>query len=207
MPARNFRGGEGFSPAVSDEDAELMVKAGAGDRQAFAALFDRHQLGVTRFALRFVKDRARADELTQDIFVKLYQAARGYRPTARFKTFLFRIATHHCLNEVRRPEYRANREEEDAVEAVPAPHGPEEDLLGRDLERRLQRALEGLGARERAAFAMCRLEGMAYREIAEVLGASEAAVKSLIHRATLTVARQLSPAVGAETESRSAHGL
>lgn len=173
-----------------------MLQAGRGDRRAFAALFDRHQPSVTRFALRFVKDRARADELTQDIFVKLYQSARGYRPAARFKTYLFKIATHHCLNEVRRPEYRVAHvaeEDEEGAEVLSSPHGPDALLEGRELEQRVQRALASLSDRERAAFAMCRLEGMAYREIAFALGATEAAVKSLIHRATLAVARQLQP--------------
>lgn len=184
-----------MNQVVDDGDAELMLRTGRGDRRAFASLFDRHQGSVTRFTLRFVKDRARADELTQDIFVKLYQSAKGYRPTARFKTFLFKIATHHCLNEVRRPEYRvahvANEDEEGGVASLPSPSGPDEELAGRELERRIREAMEGMSDRERAAFAMCRFEGMAYRDIAEVLSASEAAVKSLIHRATLAVARHI----------------
>jgi len=180
-----------------DGDAELMLQAARGDRRAFAALFDRHQASVTRFAYRFVGDRGRAEELAQDIFVKLYQGARDYRPTARFKTFLFRVASNHCLNERRRQEYRVKHTTPEDEEAqggalqLRAEGGPEQELAGRELEAAVQRALEALGDRERAAFCMCRFEGMAYREIAEALEASEAAVKSLIHRATLAVARQV----------------
>ncbi|MBF5043645.1 sigma-70 family RNA polymerase sigma factor [Aggregicoccus sp. 17bor-14] len=169
-----------------------MLRVAAGDRQAFAQLFDRYHPSVARFALRFVGDRARAEELTQDIFVKLYRHAKAYRPSARFKTFLFRVATNHCLNEVRRGEYQVEHtvEEEAGVEmAGPASEGPEQALAGRELERAVSRALAGMSERERAAFTMCRFEGMAYRDIAEALEASEAAVKSLIHRATLAVAR------------------
>jgi RNA polymerase sigma-70 factor (ECF subfamily) len=180
----------------ADADAELMVKVAAGDKAAFRVLFDRYQASVARFAFRFVGDRARAEELAQDIFVNLYRSAKSYRPSAKLKTFLFRVATNHCLNEVRRGEYRmphaGDTSEEGKAELV-APGGtrPDESLAGKELERAVGQALAGMSERERAAFCMCRFEGMAYREIADALSASEAAVKSLIHRATLAVARKV----------------
>jgi RNA polymerase sigma-70 factor (ECF subfamily) len=180
-----------------DADAELMLRVAGGDRRAFASLFDRHQRGVAQFAFRFVGDRARAEELTQDIFVKLYRNASRYRPSAKFKTFLFRVAANHCLNEVRRGEYRVKhvsegQEEGEPLEtAAPDAEGPDQALAGRELESTVGAALAGLSERERVAFTLCRFEGMAYRDIALVLQASEAAVKSLIHRATLAVAHKI----------------
>jgi RNA polymerase sigma-70 factor (ECF subfamily) len=182
----------------ADSDAQAMLRVAAGDRRAFGLLFDRYHASVARFAFRFVGDRARAEELTQDIFVKLYRNAKAYKPSAQFKTFLFRVATNHCLNEVRRGEYRvthtstAPTEEESGVD-VAGPEGerPDEAVAGKEMERAVGEALKGLSERERAAFTMCRFEGMAYRDIAEALEASEAAVKSLIHRATLAVARKI----------------
>jgi RNA polymerase sigma-70 factor, ECF subfamily len=180
-----------------DADAELMLRVAGGDRRAFASLFDRHQRGVAQFAFRFVGDRARAEELTQDIFVKLYRNARRYRPSAKFKTFLFRVAANHCLNEMRRGEYRVKHvsegpEEGEPLEtAAPDADRPDQALAGRELESTVGAALAALSERERTAFTLCRFEGMAYRDIAEVLQASEAAVKSLIHRATLAVARKI----------------
>ncbi|MFB1482846.1 RNA polymerase sigma factor [Corallococcus sp. RDP092CA] len=183
-----------------DPDTQAMLKVAAGDKQAFAWLFDRHHASVARFAFRFVGDAARAEELTQDIFVKLYRHARSYKPTARFKTFLFRVATNHCLNELRRGEYRVARlttdapaEEDAGAMRMPGPDAerPDQALSGRELEAAVGLALKDLSDRERAAFTMCRFEGMAYRDIAEALEASEAAVKSLIHRATLAVARRV----------------
>lgn len=199
--ARNFWKATGFMASVEPEsDAQVMQKVAAGDRKAFALLFDRYHASVARFAFRFVGDQARAEELTQDIFVKLYRNAKAYKPTAQFKTFLFRVATNHCLNEVRRGEYRVThtstapgaQEEESGVE-VAGPEGerPDEAVAGRELERAVGEALGAMSERERAAFTMCRFEGMAYRDIAEALEASEAAVKSLIHRATLAVARKI----------------
>lgn len=194
----------------ADSDAQVMLRVAAGDRKAFALLFDRYHASVARFAFRFVGDRARAEELTQDIFVKLYRNTKAYQPTAQFKTFLFRVATNHCLNEVRRGEYRvthtttAPTEEDEGVE-VAGPEGerPDEAVAGRELERAVGEALRGLSERERAAFTMCRFEGMAYRDIAEALEASEAAVKSLIHRATLAVARKVEELQAGQGPARS----
>lgn len=185
----------GLKPTVDpdDDDARLMEKVAGGDRAAFAALFDRYQGPMVRFAWRFVGSQARAEELTQEIFLKLFRTAKSYRPTAKFKTFLFRVATNHCLNEVRRGEYRVARPTEDeggdTREAVG--HRPDDALEGKQLEQAVAQALSKMSERERAAFSMCRFEGMAYREIAEVLEASEAAVKSLIHRATVQVMNQV----------------
>ena len=180
----------------ADADAELMLRVGKGDKAAFAALFDRYHPSVAQFAFRYVGNRAKAEELTQDIFVKLYRNAKAYRPSAKFKTFLFRVAANHCLNEVRRGEYRVEHvsegPDEEAIDpAAPEAVRPDEHVAGKELERAVGEALAELSDRERAAFTMCRFEGMAYKDIADALKASEAAVKSLIHRATLAVARRI----------------
>ncbi|MBI3181439.1 MAG: sigma-70 family RNA polymerase sigma factor [Myxococcales bacterium] len=174
-----------------------MLRVAAGDKSAFAALFDRYQASICRFAYRFVGDQARAEELAQEIFVKLYRSAKSYRPSAKLKTFLFRVASNHCLNEVRRGEYRMphvephTEEQEGADGQAQHASGPDQALEGKELERAVGEALSKMSERERAAFTMCRFEGMAYRDIAFALSASEAAVKSLIHRATLAVARRI----------------
>ncbi len=187
----------------ADEDAALMMRVREGDRAAFARLYDRNARSVVNFAYRFVQDRAKAEELAQEVFLKVFRSARDYEPRARFKTFLFRIASNHCLNERRRGEYKVEapvpRNEEGAPmvdPAAPASEGPDAAVAGRDLESALGQALAELPERERIAFSLCRFEGMAYKDIAAALEASEAAVKSLIHRATLSVARRLTPVVG-----------
>jgi RNA polymerase sigma-70 factor (ECF subfamily) len=204
---RNSKACRGFELNVTgdDEDAALFIKVANGDKGAFAALFDRHQASVVRFAYRFVGNAARAEELAQDIFVKLYKGAKGYRPDAKFKTFMFRVATNHCLNELRRADYRSEskvsktsepseveqRNEAAALAAGEEGDRPDQALSGKELERAVSKALDGMSDRERAAFCMCRFEGLAYKEIASALEASEAAVKSLIHRATLQVMQQV----------------
>jgi RNA polymerase sigma-70 factor (ECF subfamily) len=181
------------------EDAQGLVEVGRGDKAAFARLFDRHQGSVVRFCARFVGSTARAEELAQDVFIKLYRSASRYRPEAKFTTFLFRIATNHCLNELRRSKRHVDQPQEqpvgeDSHEAFDhEPHGdsPDQHLEAKQLERVVRKAMEAMSDRERAAFCMCRFEGLAYKDIAEALEATEAAVKSLIHRATLQVSQHL----------------
>lgn len=183
---------------LPDPDAELMLAVKGGDERAFAMLFDKYAAAIVHFAYRFVGDRARAEELAQDVFMKLHRSAPTYTPTARFKTYLFRVAANHCLNERRRGEYRAPHASTDAeageAELSSADNAsPEQSVQGKELEAAVAHALAALTPRERAAFTMCRFEGMAYRDIAEALETSEAAIKSLIHRASLSMARHLEP--------------
>ncbi len=183
----------------ADDDSRLMEQVGRGSREAFAALFDRHQVSVVRFCYRFVGTQARAEELAQDIFVKLFRSAKSYQPSAKFKTYLFRIATNHCLNEVRRGDFKheqlegatMNADSPSVLEREPGGESPDQALEGRELEIAVMKAMGTMSERERAAFTMCRFEGMAYRDIAQSLSSSESAVKSLIHRATVQVMRHV----------------
>jgi RNA polymerase sigma-70 factor (ECF subfamily) len=183
-----------------DSDAALMLAFQRGDDGAFRTLFERHARAMVRFCHHFVRDPARAEELAQDVFVKVYQASARYRPTARFQTFLYRIASNHCLNELRRGEYGARAAagpepgepaDPDAL-ASPAPT-PEASAEGAALERAVGALLARLPEKQRAALVLCRLEGLSYEEIAEVLETSVSAVKSLVHRATVTAAQALAP--------------
>ncbi|MGV3625972.1 MAG: RNA polymerase sigma factor [Archangium sp.] len=175
---------------MSDDDAELMLRVSRGDRQAFAQLFDRHQQRVVRFCFRFTGDRGRAEELAQDTFVRLYRSADRYQARAKFSTFLFHIATNLCLNAQRGAKARPEAPVEQVVERADV-DTPEATLSAKDTEAAVQRALQKMSDRERAAFAMARFEGLPYRDIAEALEASEAAIKSLVHRASLQVVEQL----------------
>jgi RNA polymerase sigma-70 factor (ECF subfamily) len=183
-----------------DPDAALMLAFQEGDESAFRALFEKHADAMVAFCHRFVHDAARAEELAQDVFLKLHRAAGRYRPEARFRTFLYRIASNHCLNELRRGEYGARRArladgrepaDPDALPGVAAT--PEQAAEGAALGRAVQSLLDRLPARQRAAFVLCRFEGLSYEEIAEALDITTSAVKSLVHRATVAAAEALAP--------------
>ncbi len=181
-----------------DPDAALMLAFQRGDDGAFRALFERHARAMVAFCHHFVRDAARAEELAQDVFVKLHGAAAKYRPTARFRTFLYRIASNHCLNELRRGEWTARARS--ASEEPPDPDllasdapTPEASARGAALERAVKDLLARLPENQRSAFVLCRFEGLSYEEIADVLDTTVSAVKSLVHRATVAAAAALAP--------------
>jgi RNA polymerase sigma-70 factor (ECF subfamily) len=187
---------------VSDPDVQLMLRFQAGDDDAFRELFEKYTRAIVNFAYHFVGSRPRAEELAQDVFLQVYKAAPRYEPHAKFTTWLYRIATNACLNEVRRPERRYKTrpleyETEDSSErgeiAFPDPQAitGEEASSGRELEAKIQAALGDLPANQRAALVLSRVEGMSYREVAEALECSESAVKSLVFRATATMRKEL----------------
>ena len=180
----------------SDPDVQLMLAVQRDDRTAFEALFRKYASAITGFASSFVGSRARAEELAQETFVHLYRARHSYKPQARFATWLYRIATNLCLSDLRRPEHRTVQagpapadETANAVELLPDPAGRtgEEELVLRESLERLRQGLERLPAQQRAAILLARAEGMSYDEVAVALGCSVSAVKSLIHRATVTL--------------------
>jgi RNA polymerase sigma-70 factor (ECF subfamily) len=184
-----------------DADAALMLAFQRGDERAFRALYERHAPAVIRYCKRLVGDATRAEDLAQDVFVKIYEAAPGYRAQARFKTFLYRIATNHCLNELRRPALRARAAgpgtgEDGApdLDALPsAAATPEEHARAAALARAFEALCARLPEGQRAALLLCRLEGLSHEEIAHALETSVSAVKSLVHRATVAAAEALAP--------------
>ena len=182
-----------------DPDAALMLAFQQGDEGAFRTLYERYARPMFAFCHHLVRDAARAEELAQDVFVNLYRARDRYRPKARFRTFLYRVASNHCLNELRRPgpsSPRAHPEDEVAQDPDSLPSAaadPEEEARGKALESAVSKLLARLPEKQRAALVLCRFEGLSYEEIAEVLHTTLPAVKSLVHRATVAAAAALAP--------------
>lgn len=183
----------------SDPDVHLMLAVQRDDRTAFEALFRKYAPAITGFALSFVGSRARAEELAQETFVHLYRARRSYKPRARFATWLYRIATNLCLSDLRRPEHRSvvapsgASDEPNPVDllADEGARSGEDDLMLRESLERLRDGLEHLPPQQRAAILLARAEGLSYEEVARTLGCSVSAVKSLIHRATVTLREEV----------------
>ena len=179
---------------ASDPDAALMVAFQGGDESAFRALFEKYGRAMVSYCHHFVRDQGRAEELAQDVFLKVYRSSGRYQPTARFKTFLYRIASNHCLNELRRGDRRRRDAEPPDPDALPSRDAtPEDHARGAALERAVAALLARLPESQRAALVLCRLEGLSHEEIAEVLGTTVSAVKSLVHRATVAAADALAP--------------
>jgi RNA polymerase sigma-70 factor, ECF subfamily len=179
-----------------DPDVQLMLAVQRGDEAAFQRLFEKHAAAVVGFATQFVGARARAEELVQDVFLQIYRTRARYMPRARFTTWLYRMVTNACLSEVRRADYHGRIQSIDQPPAHgddPAPafevptRSTEEVLLGREALDTMRRALDDLPPQQKAALLLARLEGMSYDDVAESLSCSVSAVKSLIHRATVTL--------------------
>ena len=174
-----------------------MLAVQRGDRSAFEQLFEKHVRGVVGFAAQFVGARARAEELAQDVFLQVYRTRARYVPRARFTTWLYRMVTNACLSEVRRADYRSRAQAPeppggagaDDPGSLPevATRSSEEAAVTQESLDRLRGVLEDLPTQQRAALLLARVEGLSYEEVAEALACSVSAVKSLIHRATLTL--------------------
>lgn len=169
------------------EAAELQ-RARQGDRAAFGALVRRHQDRVYRHLLRLTGSREDALELAQDVFVKAWQALPEWRPEARFSTWLYRIAANAALDLLRRRQvvdYVALEDEHDAPSQAP---GPEAQLQTRQRLLGLEAALARLPAAQREIVLLREVEGLAYEELAQVLGVDAGTVKSRLARARAALA-------------------
>lgn len=182
---------EAACPAnAADEDAELMLRVGAGESANFAVLMNKHRPAVIHFIYRKVKNLAIAEELSQEVFLRVYRSRESYQATAKFRTWLFRIATNLALNAVRdsRPELWHKRLSDDPPPLAPtqiADRQPtiEAALIAQVKLGEVRQAIECLPAQQRSAVLMQRYAEMDYAAIALELGCSESAVKSLLFRA------------------------
>lgn len=183
--------------AAPDYDAGLMARVARGDEDAFAELVGRHQHAVVGTAAKMLGDAAEAEDLAQQVFLRVWKSARRYRPTAKFTTWLFTITRNLVFNESRR---RARRREvpldarEPADTSLPqhqASGRPDEELLQEELRRAVDTAIATLPENQRLAVVMRRYQETPYETIAEVLGTSVPAVKSLLFRARESLRTQL----------------
>jgi RNA polymerase sigma-70 factor (ECF subfamily) len=177
----------------TDPDMQLMLAFQAGNQRAFQDLFDKYKKRVINYCFRFCGHRTVAEELAQETFLKVYKAARHYRPKARFSTWLFKIATNVCLNEIRRPAYRNRLESLDQMVENAAgsaaekqdgfqQHNPDDLLVSKEQQQMVRQALDRLPDKQRAAL-LLRVEGeFSYAEIGQQINRSENHVKTLIHR-------------------------
>jgi len=189
--------------AIPDED--LMARMAAGDRCAFEILIQRHETSVFNLIHRFIDDAGRAEDLAQELFVRVWQAAPKYKPTAKFTTWMYRIAANLCLNELKSPWRRKlvsfhwlrgdDRADDGDGSGDPRDErpSPEDLLLALEQSRRLSNALQCLPEKQRLALLLKVHEGLPYQEIAQVLGCSVSAVESLLVRAKRNLQEKMKP--------------
>jgi len=175
--------------AALEQDAQLMLRVGEGDDTSFALLLERHRGPVVHFLYRMVQNQAISEELAQEVFLRVYRSRSTYEPTAKFTTWLFRIATHVALNSIRDGKKEKGHEsldvEIEGMERQVADCQPtvEQEMIQNVKLGEVRQAIEALPAKQRAAVLMHKYEGLDYAQIAAVLSCSESAVKSLLFRA------------------------
>jgi RNA polymerase sigma-70 factor (ECF subfamily) len=194
-----------MGPAVAKSDEELMLRLRAGEEEAFDVLVAKYRAPVIHFLYRLVHRREPAEDLAQEVFLRVYRARKSYRPTAKFSTWLFRIATNVALNALRDGRMRHEREmsiDADAgvmplAERLPdAMATAEQALVERERRAAIRRAVDALPEKQRLAVLLHKYQEMDYAEIAEVLEISESALKSLLFRAYETLRARLKPLLG-----------
>ena len=180
----------GGATAALDLDAELMLRVKEGDGASFGVLLDKHRSSVVHFLFRMVQNHAVAEELAQEVFLRVYRSRGTYEPTAKFTTWLFRIATHLALNSLRDGRHERSQERlDDDSNEMPVRQVKdvrptvEQSMVYQTKLEEVRQAIAGLPDKQRAAVLMHKYEEMEYSQIAKVLSCSESAVKSLLFRA------------------------
>jgi RNA polymerase sigma-70 factor (ECF subfamily) len=179
---------------------ELMAMIAEGDQDAFEVLVNRHQASVLNLIYRFIGDRTQAKDLAQEVFIRVWQAAKTYKPEAKFTTWLYRITANLCFNELKSARrrkwfqfHRSNEDNERSIEETFTDDSPtaEDLLLEKERNRQISDALQSLPDNQRMALVLKRYDDLSYQEIAQIIGCSVAAVESLLVRAKRTLQEKL----------------
>lgn len=189
----------GSPETISDADVMLRVKT--GDESAFTYLVEKYRRPMVSFMYRMCHNLAAAEELAQEVFLRVYRSRGGYEASAKFSTWLYRIATNLAVNHARdtrheRPEKTVRLDEPDqetgaTPDLADGSLTVEEQMLRRERLAAIRRKVEALPERQRLAVIMHKYQQMDYRQIADVLKLSESGTKSLLFRAYETLREQL----------------
>lgn len=183
-----------------DPDVALMLAFQKGNDLAFEQLLDKYYGTIVNFLYRFVNDRSDAEELAQEVFLRVHRARTNYEPRARFSSWLYKIATNVALKAVRKSRRRGLRNPTEVSQNsgsrndIPDSRPSAESVLAdAELEKALRSAVAALPKNERLALILRRYQELSYREIAAAMNCTEGAVKTYLHRGKLRVRRQLLP--------------
>ncbi len=175
-----------------DSDSELMLRVKKGEISVFNQILEKYQQPIINFVYRFVGSKGDAEEITQEIFLRIYLARGRYRPQAKFSTYIYRVARNLSLNALRRKRPQIisldepiagengeiKRELADSRQISPA-----EALKKKEIQLLVKKAIASLPLPQKTAIILNRYNDASYEEIGKIMNLSLSAVKSLIHRA------------------------
>jgi RNA polymerase sigma-70 factor (ECF subfamily) len=177
-----------------DPDGDLICRIQQGDQSAFNQLVLKYRQRVMGVAARMLRDRVEAEDLAQDVFVKVYHSLKGFKGEALFSTWLYRITANSCLNHrrKRRFEDQGGSVMGDAADLLPDHESNPHDLLEKkELKLFLEQAIQRLPEEQRIVLILRDIEGLSYEDIADTLGLELGTVRSRLHRARLAVQESL----------------
>ncbi len=177
----------------NNRDIALMEKVKNGDEGAFEELVTMHYQSVYKLAYRFLSDSPEAEDITQEVFFRVYRASKTYSPKAKFSTWLYTITKNLCFNELRkkRSVNIFSIEDEMLPELPSMEDSPVSKLEDAEVKKRVLDAVRALPANLRIAILLLKYHGLSYEEVAEVLGCTVNAVKLRVHRAKNFLARSI----------------
>ena len=195
-------------------DVQLMLDVKAGDEQSFELLLRKYRTPLVNFLYRMVRNTAVAEDLAQEVFIRVYRAREEYAPSAKFTTWMFRIATNLALNSVRDNRHRqmeismdqtidTGEDEQQTLQVPDRAPNVEQELVARSRAEIIMKAIHALPEKQRAAVLLHKYQELDYDEIARVLECSESALKSLLFRAYETLRVQLAPLVNNSVSNNS----
>ena len=183
--------------SASDQDVFWMQRVAKGDMEALQSLIEAHQARVVGTVVKMLGDDLDAEDIAQQVFIRVWKSAGRYQPTAKFTTWLFKITRNLVFNELRRRKRHSVtslQHEEEEHFFQPADSGgisPDASLLDSELNDAIQMAIDALPETQRMAIVLRRYEEMPYEEIGEVLELSVPAVKSVLFRARAKLRERL----------------
>lgn len=173
-----------------EPDVELMLHFAQGDLTAFEELLRKHKNMVINLAYRIVQNYSDAEDIAQEVFLKIYNSAKTYKPEAKFSTWVYKITVNLSLNRLRGKKHLPTLPLEETL-PISDPNSPETNLEKQELINKVRTALNSLPENQKLAVILQRYENLSYEEIAKIIGTSVSAVDSLIQRAKQNLRRKL----------------
>jgi len=179
-------------------DEQLMLNYQKGEMQAMDGLLERYKNPVYHFALRLSQDAAEAQDICQEVFLRIHQHRQNYQPSAKFCTWIFSITHNLCISRLRKKKWlvlwpRKKDEPDELMELENTDPSPQEVVSNNEFCGRLKECIQGLPFLQKEALLLREYQNLDYREIAEILNKSLGTVKTLIHRARQNLKLKLLP--------------